>query len=83
MPGDNHHALLVKQALGKLLYRAGAAPFGEGDRASLGQVAGEFVAVLREKSGGNGRVFADDVEIALDNPLSVLQDDDAQDFGWG
>lgn len=52
------------------------------DRAGLGQVTGKLVAVLCEKSGGDGAIFADDIEIALDNPPGVLQGNDAQDFGW-
>ena len=45
-------------------------------------MTGKLVAVLCEKSGGDGAIFADDIEIALDNPPGVLQGNDAQDFGW-
>jgi hypothetical protein len=45
------------------------------------QVTGELIILLLEKIGDQGGVFADDVQIALDNPLAVLQGDDAQRFG--
>ena len=64
MSGNNHHAFLVEQAVGKLFDGDGAAPFGEGNGTGPGQVASELVVVLLDESGGQGSVFADNELIA-------------------
>jgi hypothetical protein len=64
MPRDNHHAFLVEQAVGEFLDGDGAAPLGEGNGTSPGQVSSELVVVLLEESGSQGSVFADNELIA-------------------
>ncbi len=59
MTDNNHHTFLLEQALGELLNGGRAALFGEGDGTGLGQMTGEFVAVLLGKCGGNGNILAD------------------------
>ena len=79
---NDHDSLLFKHFLAELFNRPVAQPFRKSDGARLWSEPGKFRLVFLKESFCACQVCPDNIQVAANDLLFVLQGDQAKDLAW-